>query len=315
MSKPRILFMGTPEFAVPSLAALVAHGYPVVGVVTQPDRPRGRGRETVPPPVKVFAEQHRLPVLQPQHATDDSFLTQFDALSPDLVALTAFGQILPARVIAAPRMGCINVHPSLLPRYRGAAPINWAIIRGEEKTGLTIMQMSEELDAGDILLQRETPIGETETYGELHDRLAVFGAELLLTAIGMIASGTATRTKQDGAAATYAPRLKKEDGLINWDTDVAAIVNLIRGLSPSPGAYTFIEGKKLKILTARAEEARTAGKAGVIGYETEKGLPVYAKNGCVYLREVQLESKKRMAIREFLRGCPVQPGSVLGVSP
>lgn len=312
MSKPRILFMGTPEFAVPSLAALVEHGYPVAGVVIQPDRPRGRGRETVPPPVKVFAEKHNLCVIQPERAGDASFLMQFETLSPDMVVLAAFGQILPARVIAAPKMGCINVHPSLLPKYRGAAPINWAIIRGEKKTGVTIMYMSEGVDRGDIILQEETSIGEEETYGDLYERLAILGAEMLIAAIEMITAGTATRTKQDDAAATYAPRLKKDDGLIHWNADAAGIVRLVRGLSPSPGAYTFLDGKKLKILDAGTDEASIEGKPGMTGMETEKGLPVIAKNGYVYIREIQIESKKRMAVREFLRGYPVKPGHVLG---
>ncbi len=313
-TKPRILFMGTPKFAVPSLAALLEHGYPLVGVVTQPDRPKGRGRETVPPPVKMFAEKHRLHVTQPERLAADPFLMQFETLAPDMVALAAFGQILPPTVIAAPKMGCINVHPSLLPKYRGAAPINWAILRGEKQTGVTIMYMSDGVDQGDIILQQETPIGAAETYGELHDRLAVMGAELLLVAIEKLTTGTAVRARQDDAAATYAPRLKKEDGLINWNADVAGIVNLVRGLSPFPGAYTFLDGKKLKILDAAAEESPAEGKAGVMGMETERGLPVTAINGSIYLREIQMESKKRMPVREFLRGYPVKPGSVLGVS-
>jgi methionyl-tRNA formyltransferase len=312
MAKPRILFMGTPEFAVPSLAALVERDYPIMGVVTQPDRPKGRGRETIPSPVKAFAEEHRLHVIQPERLAADSFLKQFESLSPDMVVLAAFGQILPAMIITAPGMGCINVHPSLLPKYRGAAPINWAIIRGEQRTGVTIMYMSEGVDRGDIVLQREVPIGAAETYGKLHDRLAALGAELLLVAIEKITDGTATRTKQDDTAATYTTRLKKEDGLIRWNTDAADIVNLVRGLSPSPGAYTFLDGKVLKVLDAVGEEAATGDAAGRVGRETEKGLPVAARNGCVYLREIQMESRKKMSIREFLRGYPIEPGHVLG---
>ena len=314
MSKPRILFMGTPEFAVPSLAILVENNYPVAAVVTQPDRPKGRGRETAPPPVKVLAETINLPIIQPERLGDESFLKLFERLAPDMVVLAAFGQILPASIIATPKLGCINVHPSLLPKYRGAAPINRAIIGGEEKTGVTIMYMSEGVDQGDIILQQETTIGTAETYGELHDRLAVIGAKLLLVAIEKLTIGTATCTPQNHAAATYAPRLKKEDGLIRWNTDITGIVNLVRGLSPSPGAYTFLDRKKLKILDAVAEESPAGEKVGVTGMVTEKGLPVAAQNGCVYLREIQMESKKRMPVREFLRGYPVNPGSVLGVS-
>lgn len=313
MAKPRILFMGTPEFAVPSLAILAENNYPLAGVITQPDRPGGRGRKNLPPPVKVLAEARNLPVIQPERLGDELFLKLFERLSPDVVVLAAFGQILPGSIIAAPVMGCINVHPSLLPKYRGAAPINWAIIRGEEKTGVTIMQMSDGIDEGDILLQKEVPIGAEENFGELHDRLSRLGAELLLSTIEMIVAGTTTRTPQDHAAATYAPRLKREDGLISWNADVAGIIRLIRGLSPSPGAYTVLDGKKLKIFAASGEETSAGNMPGKIGRETEKGLPVAARNGYVYLREIQMESKKRMPVREFLRGYPVKPGSVLGV--
>ena len=306
---PKILFMGTSEFAVPSLAILIRNGYPIVGVVTQPDRPRGRGKMVQPSPVTIFAERNNLSVIQPEHVRDKEFLDVFRNLSPDVVVVAAFGQILPREIIGTPPMGCVNVHPSLLPKYRGAAPINWTLIHGEEKTGVTIILMNEGMDSGDILLQEETLIGPEETFGELHDRLSKMGAELLLKTIGMIVEGAIKRIHQDLSAATYARRLNKEDGRIRWDNNVADIINLIRGLSPSPCAYTFLEGNKLKIFTVRGEEVSITEPAGKIGRETEKGLHVAAKNGYIYLYDVQLENRKRMSVHDFLRGYRIAPGA------
>jgi len=308
---PRILFMGTPEFAVPSLAILIKNGYPVAGIVTQPDRPRGRGKVVQSSPVKIFAEKNDLSVMQPEHLRDEGFLGIFRKLSPDMIILAAFGNILPREIIEATPMGCINVHPSLLPKYRGAAPINWVLINGEEKTGNTIMLMDEGLDSGDILLQEETPIGPGETFGELHDRLSKMGAELLLKAIGMIMGNTVRRIPQDASFATYARRLGREDGCICWDNDARDINNLVRGLSPSPCAYSFLGGKRLKIFAAKGEEVSVTESAGKIGGETEKGLQVTARNGYIYLLDVQLEGKKRMSIRDFLKGYRIAPGTTL----
>jgi methionyl-tRNA formyltransferase len=312
MSKPKIVFMGTSEFAIPSLEILVGHDYPIVGVVTQPDRPKGRGRGSAPPPVKVIAEKHQILIAQPESLKNQEFLDYFRNLSPDLVAVAAFGQMLPREIIRAPRMGCVNVHPSLLPKYRGAAPINWALIRGEVKTGVTIMLIDEGMDTGDILTQEEAMIGPEERFGELHDRLAEMGAMLLLKTIDMIIKGKALRTPQDSSLATYAPRLKKEDGLIRWDDDVHKTVNIIRGLSPAPCAYTLFKGKMLKIFSAEGEQIALADSPGQIGKETGKGLPVAAKDGYVYLQEVQLENKKKMSVHDFLRGFRLAPGDTLG---
>jgi methionyl-tRNA formyltransferase len=309
--KPRILFMGTPEFAVPALEQLAADAYPIIGVVTQPDRPKGRGKALAPPPVKICAEAHGLSVLQPERVRDESFLEQFRALAPDMVVLVAFGQILPKDIIDRPKLGCINVHPSLLPKYRGAAPMNWALIRGERETGVTIMLMSEGVDAGDILLQAETPVQEDETYDGLHDRLAVMGAEMLIRTIEMVVAGRAQRVPQDHSLATFAPRLKKEDGLIRWDRGGFEIVCLIRGLSAQPGAYTFLDGKKLRILQAACEEGAGAGVPGEIGAPSAKGLSIRVQDGLVYLQDVQLEGKKRMPVGDFLRGYRIVPGTVL----
>jgi len=311
MSTPKIVFMGTPEFAVPSLEILIMHNYQIAGVVTQPDRPRGRGRIPALTPIKALAEKYNLPVNQPERMRDREVTDYFRDLAPDLVVVVAFGQILPREILEIPKMGCINVHPSLLPKYRGAAPMNWTIIRGEVKTGVTIMLMDEGLDTGDILSREETVIDPEETFGKLHDRLANMGAVLLLKTVEMIVNGVVTRTSQDDFLATYAPRLKKEDGLINWNKDVSQVVNLIRGLSPVPCAYTFYKGKMLKIFSAKGKTSYNVGTPGGIGSETDLGLPVAAKNGYVYLREIQMENKKRMSVHDFLRGFRMTPGDIL----
>jgi methionyl-tRNA formyltransferase len=312
MAKSRILFMGTPDFAVPALKGLLQNGYPVIGVVTQPDRPQGRGRVTAPTPVKRLAAQLGIAVFQPERVRHPSFLQTFQTLAPELVVVAAFGQILPGDIIHGPQGGCINIHPSLLPKYRGAAPINWALIRGEEKTGVTIMRMDEGMDSGDILLQEETPIGQDETFGELHDRLANIGARLLLSALAMREAGTLVPHPQDERLATLAPRLDRDDGLIRWDADVRTIVSLIRGLSPIPCAYTYIDGKKLKIFRAKGEAADVAEVPGTVVGETSAILRVASRGGYVAIREAQLEGKKRMAIHDFLRGFRIEPGQVVG---
>ena len=230
MAKPSILFMGTPAFALPTLELLHSSSYPVIGVVTQPDRPAGRGQKEIAPPVKILAQKLGLLVFQPQKVKDQSFLDIFYQLNPEMVVVAAFGQLLPKTIIEFPKLGCLNIHPSLLPKYRGAAPLNWSIIRGETKTGVTIMLMDEGMDSGDVLLQQETPLSATETYGQLHDRLANMGANLLITAIQQVIAGTALRKPQDFSAVTFAPRLTKETGRIIWQQSCADIVNLIRGL-------------------------------------------------------------------------------------
>jgi methionyl-tRNA formyltransferase len=312
MSKPRLLFMGTPEFAVPALTGLVRSGYPVIGVVTQPDRPQGRGRLMAPPPVKCLAESLGLPVFQPEKVRDPGFLETFRSLAPDLVVVASFGQILPKELLDAPRWGCINIHPSLLPRFRGAAPIHRTIIAGEQRTGITIMRLGEGVDSGDILLQEETPLDPEESYGELHDRLAQRGAELLLIALAMQQAGTLAPRPQDHRLATLAPRLSPKEGLIHWESDCHTIVRLIRGLSPTPCAYTTLAGRKLKVFRAAAEKGSEPQKPGTVVEETPAGLHVAAGAGAVVLQEVQFEGKKRLPIGEFLRGCRLSPGELLG---
>ncbi|MDO9529880.1 MAG: methionyl-tRNA formyltransferase [Syntrophales bacterium] len=310
--KPKIVFMGTPKFAIPSLEILAKNGCPIIGVVTQPDRPKGRGRKYVPPPVKITAEKYNLPVFQPDKVRDKEFLDTFRELAPDMVVLVAFGQILPGEIIEFPEMGCINVHPSLLPKYRGAAPINWTLIRGEETTGITTILMDEGMDTGDILLQEETPVESDETFDKLHDRLSKMGSELLLKTVKGITEGTITRTPQDSSLATYAPRLQKEDSIINWKAGIKDILNLIRGLYPSPCAHTFINEKKMKIFSATGEECHVPEQAGRIVGKAEKGLQVAAQDGYIYLEEIQLENKRRMSIFDFLRGYKISPEDTLG---
>jgi methionyl-tRNA formyltransferase len=312
MQKAKILFMGTPDFALPSLEKLISNGYPIVAAVTQPDRPKGRGKQLVAPPVKIAATTHNIPVLQPGRVKDPSFLEILKEIAPDMIVVAAFGQILPKTLLDLPSLGCINVHPSLLPKYRGAAPINWTLIRGEIRTGVTIMYMDEGLDTGDILLQEETPVAPDETFGLLHDRLSIMGAEILLKAVQLLEANQAPRRPQGNSLSTYAPMLKKEDGLIHWDEGVTSIVNLIRGLSPSPGAYTFLDGKTLKIFAATATEQPVSGQPGQLEKLSDSGMQVTAGNGYVYLQDVQMENRKRMNIADFLRGYKISPGKILG---
>jgi methionyl-tRNA formyltransferase len=312
MAKPRILFMGTPAFALPSLQILHEQKYSIIGVVSQPDRPQGRGLKEVAPPVKILAQQLGLPIFQPEKVRDSSFLETLYQLKPDMVVVVAFGQILPKVIIDYPPLQCLNIHPSLLPKYRGAAPINWPIIRGEIKTGVTIMLMDEGMDSGDILTQEETQLGVMETYGELHDRLAQLGATLLIKTIERVVAGTAKRKPQDASGVTFAPRLKKEIGKINWQDNVFDIVNLIRGLSPTPAAYTLLEGQVLKIFTAEAKQNKVSEAPGTIGTASAAGLSVAASDGYVILKDVQLAGKKRMLAQDFLRGHRLNPETILG---
>jgi methionyl-tRNA formyltransferase len=311
MAKPRILFMGTPAFALPALRVLHEQNYPIVGVVSQPDRPKGRGLKEVAPPVKILAQEFGLPVYQPEKVKDPSFMELLAMLKPEMIVVAAFGQILPKTVIDYPPMQCLNIHPSLLPKYRGAAPLNWQIIRGETKTGVTIMLMDEGMDSGDILLQEETLLRMDETYGDLHDRLAQFGASLLIKTIEQVIAGAAQRKPQDTSGVTFAPLLKKETGKIDWRNPVFDIVNLIRGLSPSPAAYTSMDGLSLKIFTAVAKHCNVDQSPGTIGAVCTDGLSVAASDGHVILKDVQLAGKKRMLISDFLRGHRLKPETVL----
>lgn len=310
MGKLRVVFMGTPEFACPALQSLIDRGDEVVAVVTQPDRPKGRGQKPVPPPVKELARRHGFQVLQPPKVRAPEFVALLREMNPDLVVVVAFGQILPKPLLDIPRYGCINVHASLLPRYRGAAPLNWCIINGETETGVTTMLMDAGLDTGGMLLKRATPIDPEEDARSLHDRLSILGAEVLNETLELLAAGRLSPEKQDDALSCYAPLLKKEDGLIDWNREPGAVKNLVRGMNPWPGAFTYLEGKLVKVYRVTTGEGR--GVPGTVLAVGREGIEVACNGGSVLLGELQLEGRKRLPAREFLAGCRVGPGAVLG---
>ncbi len=310
MGKLRVVFMGTPEFACPTLQRLVERGHEVVAVVTQPDRPKGRGQKPVPPPVKELAERHGIQVLQPARVRAPEFVEQLREIAPDLVVVVAFGQILPKSLLEIPRYGCINVHASLLPRYRGAAPLNWCIINGETETGVTTMLMDVGLDTGDMLVKKATPIDPEEDARSLHDRLSILGAEALDDTLGLLAAGRLSPEKQDDSLSCYAPMLKKEDGLIDWNREPVAVRNLVRGMNPWPGAFTYLDGKLVKVFRVATGEG--LGVPGTVLKADREGIEVACNGGSLILLELQLEGKKRLFARDFLAGCRIGPGTVLG---
>ncbi len=314
-SKPlRLVFMGTPAFAVPSLQVLLDGEEIVVGVVSQPDQPSGRGMVLHAPPVKVLAEAHHIPVFQPHKLRTSQALEQLQSWQPDLIVVAAYGKLLPNDVLTLPPLGCINVHASLLPKYRGAAPIQWAIARGESETGVTIMNISERMDTGDILLQRSLPISADDTGGSLHDKLSQLGAEALQAALALLKKGGLVGQPQKEAEATYAPIIKKEDGRIDWTTDAVSIERRMRAFSPWPSVYTTFNGKLLKVFKARVETpgSRPILTPGAVAEVSPVHLLVETGKDWLSLLEVQLEGKKRMAIEEFLRGHAIQRGTMLG---
>lgn len=297
---PRIVFMGSPDFALPTLRALAAQ-YTVVGVVTQPDREAGRGRKLTPPPVKTLAQELGIPVIQPARLKEPAAWEQLQLWQPDVIVVAAFGQILRQNVLELPRFGCINVHASLLPRWRGAAPIQAAILAGDSETGVTIMQMDAGLDTGAILRKRAIPIGENETGGELFNRLAQLGAELLLETLPDYLDGKIIPQPQDDALATYAPRLEKSSGLLNFALPAVELARRVRAFNPWPGAYTLWAGTPLKVHRAHAAPAKTPLEAGTP--VTVDNLPGFAASpGILVLDEVQLPGKKAIAAADFLRG-------------
>ncbi len=307
----RVVFMGTPAFAAATLDALHERGDDIALVFTQPDRPVGRGRKLSAPAVKARAIELGLKVLQPNRVKDAASIERIDGIRPDAIVVVGYGQIIPAAIFDRPGLGCINVHASLLPRYRGAAPINWAIARGETVSGVTTMRIAKRLDAGDMLLKRETAIGPLETASELSARLAPMGAHLLLETLDALAEGSVTGEPQNEQEATYAPIMKREDGLIDWSLPAPEIFNRLRGFDPWPGSYTRFRGKRLHIHWALAV-GKAAGEPGEVT-SIDSGFRV----GCggatsLSVEAVQLESKKRVAAAEFLRGYPPAPGEKLG---
>jgi methionyl-tRNA formyltransferase len=304
-----IVFMGTPDFAVPTLTALHNSSNHVVLVVTQPDRPKGRGRALIAPPVKEAAMTFGYPVIQPESVKTDEFEAQMRSASAEVFVVIAFGHILSEKLLSIPKFGAINVHASLLPKYRGSAPIQWGIINGEKETGVTTMLLDKGMDTGDILLIEKTPILPDDTSASLHDRLSLIGADLLLKTIDNIEN--IRSTPQDHGSATYAPILRKEDGHINWSIPAAKIETLIRGVTPWPGAFTFYGQKRLKIFKAAVIEQDTDLPPGTVIESFSDELRVATGKGLISIAEIQGESGKRLNIRDFLRGCPIAPGTVL----
>lgn len=307
----RVIFMGTPDFAVPSLEALLTK-HEVVLVVTQPDKPKGRGKKMVPTPVKACALEHGIPVLQPEKVKEPEFVEQLRSYEPDLIAVTAFGQILSETILEMPKYGCINVHGSLLPKYRGAAPMQWSIIDGEKVTGITTMYMAKGLDSGDMLLKAEVEITDEDTFATIHDKMAVTGANLLLDTLDQLEAGTLERIPQDHDAATYAPMITKETGHIDWSKNRQDIINLIRGLNPVPAAYTIYEEEVLKIFGAVISDVQADDAAnGEIVAVVKKGFVVKCGDGCLLITEVQARGGKRMMTDAYLRGHAMKEGILL----
>jgi len=311
MAALRIIFMGTPELAAASLGALLREpAFQILGVVTQPDRPKGRDLKLQPSPVKQLAISAGLPVLQPLKARDEQFTAQLRALQPDLIAVAAFGQILPKAILDLPRFGCLNVHTSLLPKYRGASPIQSAILNGETETGVTIMKMDVGLDTGDILTQRTTPIRDEDNAATLHDRLAQLGAELLVKTIPDYVSGKIQPRPQQHELATHVTKIKKEDGRLDWQQPARAIWNRIRAFTPWPGAFTFLPAQPqpqlLKIW--QAEVASGQGVAGEILFADKTGIVIGCGEGALRVTQLQREGGRRMSAVEFLTGHPLVPG-------
>jgi len=309
MAAIRIVFMGTPQFACPTLQMLLDRNENVVAVVTQPDRPKGRGQQLQPPPVKELAARCGIPVLQPSKVRVPEAVEEIRAFAPELIVVVAFGQILPKSLLDIPPLGCINVHASLLPRYRGAAPLNWCLINGETETGVTTMLMDVGLDTGDMLVKRAMPILPDEDAGSLHDRLAILGAETMAETLDLLAAGRLSPEKQDDSRSCYAPMLKKELGAIDWSKSPGEIRNLVRGITPWPGAYTRLDGRLLKLFTAHT--ASGEGIPGTVLHADGNGLEIACHGGSIVFTDLQLEGKKRMSAADFLSGYRVAPGTVL----
>lgn len=306
----RIIFMGTPDFACPTLATLIERNENIVAVVTQPDRPKGRGQKLMPPPVKELALSHGIPVHQPPKVRDPAFIEVIRDLRPDLIVVIAFGQILPKALLDIPPHGCVNVHASLLPRYRGAAPLNWCLINGEAETGVTTMLMDPGLDTGPMLLKRSTPIDQNENILSLHDRMAKMGAELLAETVDGLKEGRLTPEAQDDSTTCYAPLLKKEDGLIDWHRNAMEIHNQVRGLAVWPGAYTLLRGEPLKIYRTRIADG--AGQPGTVLRASRGVIEVACGEGSLLIDELQLAGKKRLDASSFVAGFTGLEETVLG---
>lgn len=308
----RIVFMGTPDFAVPTLKRLLADGHEIVGVFTQPDKPKGRGYQLQPPPVKEVALAAGIPVYQPTTFKDGAALEILKELAPELIIVVAYGKLLPKAVLDLPKHGCINVHGSLLPKYRGAAPIQWAVLNGDEVAGVTTMQMDVGLDTGDMLMKAETPVGENETAGELFDRLMELGAQLCADTIEALQQGTLQPEKQDGSASTYASMLSKDMCPIDWTKTAQEIHNQVRGLAPWPVATTKLNGKRMKIHATRKTTVQPGSAAPGEVVQTRPLVIACGGGTALEVLELQAEGSKRMKAEVYLCGHPIQPGTCLG---
>lgn len=307
----KIVFMGTPDFAVPSLNALLISKKDIAAVVTQPDKPSGRGKKLTPPPVKTVALNSGIRVLQPERIKDEAFVNTIKEINPDVIVVAAYGKILPAKILHLPKYGCINVHASLLPKYRGAAPINWAIINGEKETGITIMQMDEGLDTGGILLQKGIEITKEDTAGTLSNKLSKIGAGLLIEGLSAIEKGGIKAIPQDNSKSSYAPMLKKEDGQIDWTKGAEDIYNMVRGMDPWPGAFTYYKGELWKVWKVRHGDTGK-GRPGEILTADKDRIDVVSKDSVISILEIQPANKKRMPVSDFLRGNKIEKGIILG---
>ncbi|MGD8230223.1 MAG: methionyl-tRNA formyltransferase [Desulfobacteraceae bacterium] len=311
--QPRLVFMGTPQFAVPTLEALIHEGHKILAVITQPDRPKGRGRKRVPSPVKELALAHQIEVLQPEKVSDDHFCNRIREMGPDMAIVVAFGQILRKNFLSVPGWGVVNIHASLLPRYRGAAPIQWAILNGESRTGLSVMRMDEGLDTGPIFFQREVPILQDETAGQLHDRLSLLAGRVIIEVLSQLAKTQVKEIPQDNSLASYAPKIERRDSLVDWRKPATRISCLIRALDPRPGAFTTLEGKQIKLFSSTVvDRSGLDGVPGRVVRHTKDAIYVDTGQGVIGIREIQYPGKKRLPIRDFLRGFPLPEGTLFG---
>lgn len=309
----KIVFMGTPDFSVPILRRIIEDGYEVIGVVTQPDRPVGRKKILTPPPVKIEAEKHGISVFQPEKIREEKALQEILALNPDLIVTAAFGQILPKKLLDGPKLGCINVHASLLPELRGGAPMHYAIIQGKEKTGVTIMYMVEKLDAGDMLAKVEVPITEEDTVGTLHDKLSIAGAELLSETLPKLIRGELKGIPQDDSKATFAPTIKREQEKVDWHKTGEEIYNQVRGMNPWPVAYTLFNGEVMKLWKVLKVTGESGEPGKIIAIEKDGFIVATGNETAIKIVELQPAGKKKMPASDFLRGTKISIGDVLGV--
>jgi methionyl-tRNA formyltransferase len=304
----KVVYMGTPDFAVPALKALIEK-HEVVAVISQPDKPKGRGKHLAPTPVKEEALKHSIPVYQPERIKSEEAVELVRSLDADIFVVAAYGQILPVSILEKPKYGCINIHGSLLPKYRGAAPIQWALIDGEESSGVTIMYMAEGLDCGDMLLKKEIPIESEDTYGTLYDKISELGATAVLEAMELIENGTAKPEKQDDNKSTYAKKIVKEMGLIDWSKTSREINNLVRGFNPMPVAHTTYNGEVFKIWSVAPVEGDYVGECGeIVEVNPKRGFTVKTGDGAVLVREMQAKGGKRMTSADYMRGHAVEKG-------